>query len=127
MPVLTDRTFETQRGYGDYLRDRPPAEVFQIAVIEAEALGNKALGSDYAKYNQAVARRSNSYSGKIIAENDIFTVQKVSPLNTVRHIKRDLPHVPQVGQDVRIGYSAGICNITENLKHNRKRAHRISL
>jgi hypothetical protein len=118
-------TQEALRGYEETTRPQP--EAFRVAVVEAEGLGMKALGSDYAKYNQTVARRNTSYRGKIVAENEIFVVQKLSPRDTVRHLKRDLPKVPQIGQDVRIGYSASLAKITDVPKHDQKRKHRLAL
>jgi hypothetical protein len=126
----TEATLETQCGYDDYLKHRPSPEAtaFRTAVIEAEAIGTKALGKEYRKYAQVLAlKTSNTYRGQIVGQNDFFVIQQVSPLNTVRHLKHDLPHVPQIGEKVRIAYSAGICRIDRNLRHVRKRTHRISL
>jgi hypothetical protein len=72
-------------------------------------------------------KTTNTDLGQIVCHNDFCVIHKVSPLNTVRHLKRDLPYVPQIGENVRIAYSAGICKIDRNLRHVRKRAHRISL
>jgi hypothetical protein len=130
MAAITDVTLETQRGYEEHLKDRPTpdAQAFRTAVIEAEAIGMKALGKDYRKYTQALARKtSNTYRGQIVGENDHFIIQKVSPLNTIRHLKRDLPRIPHVGQEVRIGYCAGACNICDDVKLSRKRTYRIAL
>jgi len=131
MPLtLTDATLDAQRGYDDNVNSRPSPEAnaFRTAVVEAEAIGMKALGKEYSKYTQAQAlKTSNTYRGQIVGQNNFFIVQKVSPLHTVRHLKRDLPHVPQIGDNVRIAYCAGICRIDRNLRHIRKRTHRISL
>ena len=128
--TLTDVALETERGYDDYIKDRPSpgATAFRTAVIEAEAIGMKALGKEYRKYTQALAlTASNTYCGQIVGQNHVFVIQKVSPRNTVRHLKCDLPHVPQIGDNVRIAYAAGICRIDRNLRQVRQRTHRISL
>ena len=108
MAAITDVTLETQRGYEEHLKNRPTpdAQAFRTAVIEAEAI---------------------AYRGQIVGENDHFIIQKVSPLNTIRHLKRDLPRIPHVGQEVRIGYCAGACNICDDVKLSRKRTYRIAL
>ena len=126
--ATTLSTFETQSGYREYVKDKIAADVFRVAAIEAEAISMMTLGTEYRKYTQAPAQTaSNIYYGEIIGQNDIFIIQKITPLHTVRHLKRDLPHVPQIGQDVRIAYSAGICRIDKNFRHVRKRTHRIAL
>ena len=129
-PTLTNATLDAQRGYDDNVNSRPSPEAnaFRTAVVEAEAIGMKALGKEYSKYTQAHALKpSNTYRGQIVGQNNFFIVQKVSPLHTVRHLKRDLPDVPQIGDNVRIAYCAGICRIDSNLRHVRRRTHRISL
>ena len=101
----------------------------RTAVVHAEILGKRALGKDYQKYTQTAAlKSSNTYSGPVVAvDNPLFVVQKVSPLHTVRHLKRDLPFLPRVGENLRIAYSAGQCRIDQNLRHVHKLAHSISL
>ena len=106
----------------------PDAEGFRTDVIKAEAIGMKSLGKDYRKYTQGLARKTgNTYCGQVIGQTDHFVVQKVSPLNTIRHLKRDLPRVPEVGQNVRIAYSAGDCKISEDFRLKRQRTHRRTL
>src|SRR6476646_11670372 len=105
----------------------PTGEEVRIAEIEAMAIGMKALGKDYTKYNHTSARsnETTSYPGPIVGENEHFLVQKVSPLNTVGHAKHDLPTIPKMGSQVRISYSKHQVKITDDMKHNRKRAHTI--
>ncbi len=98
------------------------------AVIYAEIIGKKSLGKDYAKYSQSTAiTTSNTYSGRIVGMNDLFVIQKISPLHTVRHLRRNLPRVPRIGENLRIAYSAGICRVDHNLCHAQKLAHHIGL
>lgn len=105
-----------------------PDEAVRTAVIHAEIIGKKSLGKDYSKYSQSTAiTSSNTYSGRIVGINDLFVVQKVSPLNTVRHLRQDLPRVPRIGENLRISYSAGICQVDHNLCHAHKLAHSIGL
>src|SRR5215472_10327833 len=104
--ATTLSSLETHSGYREYVKDKIGADVFRVAAIEAEAISMKTLGTQYRKYTQAPAQTaSNIYCVEIIGQNDIFIIQKITPLHTVRHMKRDLPHVPQIGQDVRIAYS----------------------
>ena len=103
-------------------------EAIRTAIIHAEILGKKSLGKDYEKYNQSMAlKNSNTYTGPVVGVNEFFVVQKVSPLNTVRHWKRDLPRLPRIGENLRIAYSAGICSVEHNLCHSHKLAHSIRL
>lgn len=106
----------------------PSVDEMRIAAIEATGIGMKALGKDYSRYSQISPLKQNStYRGSIVGENKHFVVQKVSALNTVRHAKQDLPLIPKVGSEVRISYSNKQVKITDEMKHDRKRTHRISL
>ena len=76
-----------------------PDDAARTAVIHAEIIGKKSLGKDYAKYSQSTAiTSSNVYSGRIVGINDLFVVQKISPMHTVRHLRQDLPRVPRIGR-----------------------------
>jgi hypothetical protein len=117
----------------------PAENALHASALEAEAMGAKAVRKDYAdyaakigmpaiakfphKHTQVLARNNGfaSYRGPIVGQNEMFVVQKISPLNTVRHLKQDLPFVPQDGQNVRIGYSANVCRITDDMKLKLKR------
>jgi hypothetical protein len=105
-----------------------PDDVVRTAVIHAEIIGKKSLGKDYSKYSQSTAiTSSNVYSGRIVGINDLFVVQKISPLHTVRHLRQNLPRVPRIGENLRIAYSAGVCRVDHNLCHAHKLAHSIGL
>jgi hypothetical protein len=105
-----------------------PDDAVRIAVIHAEIIGKKSLGKDYAKYSQSTANTSsNTYTGRIVGMNDLFVIQKISPLHTVRHLRRDLPRVPRIGENLRIAYSAGVCRVDRNLCHAHKLTHSIGL
>jgi len=126
--TVADAALDVERGYDDYINPLSSSEanVFRTAAIEAEAIGMKALGKEYSKYSQGLAlKASNTYRGQIVGQNNFFIIQKLSPLHTVRHLKRDLPDVPHIGDNVRIAYSAGVCRIDRNnLRLVRKRTHR---
>ena len=92
----------------------------RVAAIEAEALGMKALGTDYNRYSQSTPQNKGLYKGEIVAENAAFVVQKITPLHTVRHLKDKLEQAPQVGQTVRIGYSADTARVSEVPKRTKK-------
>jgi hypothetical protein len=107
---------------------RRPDDAVLTAVIHAEIIGKKSLGKDYAKYSQSMAiTSSNTYNGRIVGINDMFVIQKISPLHTVRHLRQNLPRVPRIGENLRIAYSAGICRLDHNLCHAHKLAHHIGL
>ena len=108
----------------------PTNDEMRIAAIEATAIGMQAVGRDnYRKHEQTEARsdRTASYRGEIVGENKHFIVQKLNPLNTVRHAKQDLPTIPKHGSQVRISYSKHSAKITNEMKHDRKRSHTISM
>ena len=87
------------RAYAPERLNRPASSFAQAQQMTKSELGPEARTA-------VVRSQGGAYAGKIIAETDLHIVQAVSGKTAVAHFKSRLDHVPVVGEDDKITYTA---------------------
>ena len=89
------------QGYAPERLNRPASSFAQAQKMTRALLGPQARTAIVASQ----PGQGSAYSGKIIAETDLYIVQAVSSNTAVAHFKSRLDHVPLVGEDDKISYT----------------------
>ena len=65
--------------------------------------------------------QSGNYRGEIIGESDLHVIQRLSPHSAVAHMKHLLQPLPNVGDNVEIGYANELGSVKESRERSRTR------